>query len=303
MSKYKYIWTIVIPIVFSYATPAFPAVTVGDRVPLMTLEDIDGASMRSLSEFNTKVVMITVWASWCGVCRQQMPQLMKLQNELGSSGFSIVAINVDEPRANGLKYIRDLEKSQKLGFAVLHDAGTEARTKLGYSGVPNNFIVGNDGTIVDIIRGGIGASTYEDVKRELAAFIEGKGKPGRNAQEGARRDEKREGTKLKIDSSRIIISEGLAEKEDVARVLQSGVPRIWSCYRKEVEKRPMLQGEILARLVIGADGKVEKAVVEQSYLESEPLENCLAGTLGGLVFVKPKVSPVVIRYPFVFKKD
>lgn len=52
-----------------------------------------------LSDWTGKVALVNLWATWCGPCRKEMPDLAKLQAELGSSGFEVVAISVDRKGA------------------------------------------------------------------------------------------------------------------------------------------------------------------------------------------------------------
>jgi thiol-disulfide isomerase/thioredoxin len=64
--------------------------------PDWILPSIDGSMVNSTS-FHGQVTLVNVWATWCGPCRDEIPDLVELQNEYGRFGFSVVGISVDDP--------------------------------------------------------------------------------------------------------------------------------------------------------------------------------------------------------------
>src|SRR5882724_4163674 len=68
------------------ATAAVPAVTPSSLAPDFTLHTMGGPNLR-LKEQRGRVVMVNFWATWCGPCRQEMPQLNKLYEKYRASGF------------------------------------------------------------------------------------------------------------------------------------------------------------------------------------------------------------------------
>jgi thiol-disulfide isomerase/thioredoxin len=75
---------------------------------------------RTLSSMRGKVLLVNLWATWCAPCRKEMPALDKLQAELGSADFEVVAINIDQ---------RNLEKPK----TFLQDIGV---SRLAYYSDP-----------------------------------------------------------------------------------------------------------------------------------------------------------------------
>lgn len=68
-----------------------------EKLPDYAFNDPDGKPV-SLAAFRGKTVLLNVWATWCVPCRAEMPELDKLQAELGSDKFQVVAINIDTSR-------------------------------------------------------------------------------------------------------------------------------------------------------------------------------------------------------------
>jgi thiol-disulfide isomerase/thioredoxin len=149
------------------ALPAFAAlaaVTPSNGAPDFTLPTLGGPNVR-LQEQRGQVVMINFWASWCGPCRDEMPQLARLYEKYRASGFTVLAVNIDEdPRkAAGL--------AQQLGmrFPVLLDSGKQVSRLYDLSAMPSTVLVDRDGRVRYVHRGyrdGF-ADTYDKQIREL----------------------------------------------------------------------------------------------------------------------------------------
>jgi thiol-disulfide isomerase/thioredoxin len=82
-----------------FAAPAeFSAVSESAPVPLPepVLKDLDGRT-HTLAEWRGKVVVLNFWATWCPPCREEMPEFVRLQQELGGQGLQFVGVAIDEP--------------------------------------------------------------------------------------------------------------------------------------------------------------------------------------------------------------
>jgi thiol-disulfide isomerase/thioredoxin len=62
----------------------------------LSLPDTQGAS-QALSQWRGKVLLVNFWATWCGPCREEMPEFVKAQRELGPKGLQVVGIAIDQP--------------------------------------------------------------------------------------------------------------------------------------------------------------------------------------------------------------
>jgi cytochrome c biogenesis protein CcmG, thiol:disulfide interchange protein DsbE len=124
------------PIEAGSAAPAFHAVTTAAGVPVR---------QRTLADYKGQVVLLNLWATWCGPCRSEMPSLEKLQQELGPKGLKIVAVSVDNPGMEDA--IRAFGKELGLTFELLYDADGKIRDDYQAEGFPETFIIGRDGVI------------------------------------------------------------------------------------------------------------------------------------------------------------
>ena len=146
------------------ALGANAAVTASSGAPDFTLPSLGGPNVR-LQEQRGRVVMINFWASWCGPCREEMPHLARLYEKYRASGFTVLAINIDDDpnKAAGL--------AAQLGlrFPVLLDTGKQVSRTYDLSAMPSTVLVDRDGRVRHVHRGyrdGY-ADTYDRQIRDL----------------------------------------------------------------------------------------------------------------------------------------
>ncbi len=113
----------------------------------------------NLESYRGKVVLINFWTTWCPGCRDEMPDLIKLQQTFGSAGFTVVALAVDDEGEESVKSFVQTESfsvdgsSVVMNFPVLLGSGESAR-KIGFEGgLPASVLVNRDGQEVKLIRG------------------------------------------------------------------------------------------------------------------------------------------------------
>jgi len=123
----------------------FP-VTVGSQAPNFAARTL-GAEPRTktLADYRGDVVLLSIWATWCGPCRVEMPSMQALYRDYGSKGLKIVAVSVDDPGSE--EQIREFAKEYGLTFEILHDPSGEIQRAYKTTGVPENFVIGRDGVI------------------------------------------------------------------------------------------------------------------------------------------------------------
>ena len=123
----------------------FP-VTVGAKAPDFSARTLDGsAKVKTLADYEGDVVLLNIWATWCGPCRIEMPSMQALERALGPHGLKIVAVSVDDP--GGEETISAFGRDYGLTFELLHDASGDIRKIYQTTGVPETFVIGRDGTI------------------------------------------------------------------------------------------------------------------------------------------------------------
>ncbi len=108
------------------------------------VELVDGGGQkRTLADFRGKVVLLNVWATWCGPCRTEMPALDRLQSKLGSQDFEVVALSIDRGGQAVVKSFYDEIDLRVLTIYV--DATAEAQSKLGILGIPTTLLIDQAG--------------------------------------------------------------------------------------------------------------------------------------------------------------
>ena len=125
-----------------------PSIKVGDKIIDFKMEDVHGNEV-SISEFKEKYVLIDFWASWCGPCRADNPNLVKAYETYNSKGFEIVGISLDTDKNAWLKAI----KKDKLSWTNLSDLkGWQNKLAQHYKikGVPTNMLLDSNGQIIEL---------------------------------------------------------------------------------------------------------------------------------------------------------
>ena len=116
----------------------------GEPAGEFELTDLAGAPV-SLSAMRGKVVLLTFWATWCGACRGELPNLEALYKNLKSrNDFMVLTINIDQRSESVLPFVRKNDYE----FPVLLDADNRVSGAYDVRGIPANFIIDRKGKIV-----------------------------------------------------------------------------------------------------------------------------------------------------------
>lgn len=126
-----------------------PRVVAGTAPPAFTLPALDGR-MVSLADYKGKVVLLNIWATWCPPCREEMPSMEKLYEQLEGEDFEILAVSVD---LSGAEAVGPFVKRYGLRFPALLDTDAKVQHLYGTTGIPESFIIGRDGRIRKVIVG------------------------------------------------------------------------------------------------------------------------------------------------------
>ena len=101
-------------------------------------QDGNGAE-KTLADWHGKVVLLNLWATWCAPCRKEMPALDRLQKELGSLKFEVVAVSIDRTGLAGARKFLDETKVENL--AVYADPTTRLSSILKAVGLPTTLLL------------------------------------------------------------------------------------------------------------------------------------------------------------------
>jgi thiol-disulfide isomerase/thioredoxin len=128
-------------------TAAPPAPDLPPAVSVVPLKDVKGGSFK-LADFFGKVMVVNLWATWCGPCRREIPELVKLNKEFQSRGVEIIGLSTENPDASAekvRKFIQDFQIDYRIGWAP---AEVGVPLMQGHEAIPQIFVISRDGRIL-----------------------------------------------------------------------------------------------------------------------------------------------------------
>ncbi len=135
---------------------------VGDLAPDFRLMDSDRSRVR-LSDLRGKVVFLNFWASWCGPCRQEMPDLQAVLDETGSDRMAVFAVNVGESFGTAKRFMDRYE----LRFTVVaFDPGFDVADRYSVRGLPASYVIDAQGFVSHVYVGQVSRGSMDFAVRE-----------------------------------------------------------------------------------------------------------------------------------------
>ncbi|MBI5586809.1 MAG: TlpA family protein disulfide reductase [Deltaproteobacteria bacterium] len=128
---------------------SFEPVKAGTDSINFTLPDLNGKPV-SLKDYRGKVVFLNFWATWCQPCKDEMPSMQALYESLKGTPFEILAVSVDK---DGPEVVSEFVKKYKITFPVLHDRKGSMKETYKTTGVPETFIIDQNGVIAEKVWG------------------------------------------------------------------------------------------------------------------------------------------------------
>jgi thiol-disulfide isomerase/thioredoxin len=116
------------------------------------IQAVDGTPFR-LADFNDKVVVLDIWATWCGPCRLEIPHLVELADEYRGKGVEVIGLTTESPATDSEKvrdFAREFNINYKLGWARADLAQTLMN---GNYSIPQTFVIAPGGRIITKFRG------------------------------------------------------------------------------------------------------------------------------------------------------
>lgn len=125
-------------------TSTAPRTEVGDIMPAYSAHRMDGQPFALTSE-KGNVVLVNLWATWCGPCRMEIPELEKLHQRYSSRGFKVIGVSVDEGDAAPVKqFVAD----EKITYPIVLDPEGKLANVLQTTVLPTSFILDRNGKIL-----------------------------------------------------------------------------------------------------------------------------------------------------------
>ena len=116
------------------AAPDFRAVTL-DAHPVA----------KGIADYRGRVVLLNLWATWCGPCEVEMPSIEALHRDFATSGLKVVAVAVDDPGFE--QRVRDFVARKGLTFEILSEGSGKIEADYQTRGIPATYLIGRDGLI------------------------------------------------------------------------------------------------------------------------------------------------------------
>lgn len=126
--------------------PAVSRVSPGAPAPdfrAVTLDPVPVA--RSIAHYRGQVVLLNLWATWCGPCEWEMPSIQALHEDFAPAGLKVVAVAVDDPGFE--QRVRDFVKRKGLTFEILSEGTGRIEADYEARGIPATYLIGRDGLI------------------------------------------------------------------------------------------------------------------------------------------------------------
>jgi len=142
---------------------------VGGPVPELVVQRLNGKSI-AVSSLRGKVVLLDVWASWCGPCKKELPALDGIASRLKSRGVEILAVSIDQERENVDKFVAT---QSKWSLTLAHDANGAIADKLQPATMPTSYVIDRAG-IIRAINSGFVPADAPGIEKRLADLASAK---------------------------------------------------------------------------------------------------------------------------------
>jgi thiol-disulfide isomerase/thioredoxin len=111
------------------------------------IKGLDSGSFR-LGDFGDKVIVVNLWASWCGPCRREVPEYEKVRKDYAGSKVEFIGLTAEDPRSaadNVKKFVRSLNYSFRIGWI---DRETAIALSEGRNSIPQTLVITPSGRII-----------------------------------------------------------------------------------------------------------------------------------------------------------
>ena len=123
--------------------PASASNQVGAPVPEIKVESLAGKKI-DVASYRGRVLLLDVWASWCGPCKQELPMLDAMARRLKAQGIDVLAVSVDQERANVDKFLKG---HGHWALTIAHDPAGAIAERLQPDKMPTSYVIDRSGIV------------------------------------------------------------------------------------------------------------------------------------------------------------
>jgi len=129
----------------------------------------------ALSDYSGKVMLVNLWATWCGPCRNEIPELVKLHKEFASRGFEIVGLSTENPtnsEASVKSFVENFNMDYQVGWAP-PEVSIAFMQMTQRDAIPQSFIISRDGRVLKQFVGFNPIGTPPQIRQAIEDALKG----------------------------------------------------------------------------------------------------------------------------------
>ena len=135
------------------------------------IKNIDGTTFK-LQDRKGQVLLLNLWATWCGPCRGEMPHLIAMQDKYSDKNFKVIGLNTDD---EGVDEIKEFAAEMRLNYEL---AWLDQKTTMGlfrytrFNAIPQSFLIDREGRLRAVFTGG-GPRIVGQMKEAVDKLVNG----------------------------------------------------------------------------------------------------------------------------------
>ncbi|MEL6406787.1 MAG: TlpA disulfide reductase family protein [Chloroflexota bacterium] len=137
----------------------------GDRAPSFAVTTYDGEEI-TLDSLEGQIVVLNLWASWCGPCHEEADDFQAIYEDYQSDGVVVLGVNWLDIDSDALEFV----DQYSLTYPNAPDFGERVYEAYNVQGMPETFVIGRDGIVVETL---IGGTNYDQLSRAIDTALAG----------------------------------------------------------------------------------------------------------------------------------